>query len=235
MGASAVNSSAAAAASVKLVVKAVLDAVAFLLVSPLVAFQRLIAWGLPSRAGGTLQAHSQLLSLLPGLTGIFLRRAYYRATLDECPRDCSIGFGTIFATTAVRIGSGTYIGEHCNIGDVLLGRDVLIGSNVTILSGRHQHHIARLDVPVRHQGGTYTPVSLGDDVWIGNGAIVAADVAAHAVVAAGAVVVKPVAAFAIMGGNPARQIGSRDASSAGGISLDAAVPASAEADTGGQL
>lgn len=190
--------------------KAIVDVIAFVLVSPLIAFHRLMAWALPFRAEGTLQAHSQLLSLIPGLSGIFLRRAYYRATLAECPRDCSIGFGTLFATSAVRIGHGTYIGEYCNIGDAVIGRDTLIGSNVTILSGRHQHHIARLDIPVRHQGGTYTSVSLGEDVWIGNGAIVSADVGDHAVVAAGAVVVKPVAPLAIVGGNPARPIGTRE-------------------------
>src|SRR5829696_7066988 len=37
---------------------------------------------------------SQFLSLFPGKLGIFLRRAYYRCTLEQCASDCAIGFGT---------------------------------------------------------------------------------------------------------------------------------------------
>jgi acetyltransferase-like isoleucine patch superfamily enzyme len=82
---------------------------------------------------------------------------------------------------------------------------------VTILSGRHQHHFSRVDIPIRHQGGTFVAVTIGDDVWIGNGAIVSADIGPHAIVAAGAVVVSPVAPYAIVGGNPAKPIGHRQA------------------------
>jgi acetyltransferase-like isoleucine patch superfamily enzyme len=187
------------------------DDLAVVLVSPLIASFCLLAWAFPGRKAATLLAHSQLLSLVPGLAGVFLRRAYYRHTLDSCPRECSIGFGTLFSTTAVSLGSGTYIGDHCDIGDAVIGRDVLIGSGVTILSGRHQHHFSRLDIPIRLQGGTFVAVTVGDDVWIGNGAIVSADIGPHAIVAAGAVVVSPVAPYAIVGGNPARVIGNRQA------------------------
>lgn len=50
---------------------------------------------------------------------------------------------------------------------------------------------------------------IGRDAWLGNGSIVMADVGNHAVVGAGAVVVKPVAAWSIVAGNPAREIRSR--------------------------
>jgi maltose O-acetyltransferase len=59
------------------------------------------------------------------------------------------------------------------------------------------------------QGGKYTIVTLGPDCWIGNGATVADNVGEQAVVAAGAVVVKPVAPRTIVGGNPAKVIAER--------------------------
>ncbi|HET7459460.1 MAG TPA: DapH/DapD/GlmU-related protein [Gemmatimonadaceae bacterium] len=193
------------------VLKWLLEAVAILLVSPLAGLFLLSARLVPHRDDGIFQGYSQLMSLWPGLTGNFLRRAFYRLTLTRCARNCSIGFGTIFATAKVEIGDGVYIGPNGNIGHVSLGDDVLLGSNVTILSGKRQHRLDRLDVPVRLQGGAYDRVTVGRDVWVGNGAIVLADVGDQAVVAAGAVVTKPVRPRAIVGGNPAREIGERGA------------------------
>src|SRR5262245_50876096 len=42
-------------------------------------------------------AASELLSLVPGLPGIFFRRSFYRMTLEGCGTDCHIGFGTTLA------------------------------------------------------------------------------------------------------------------------------------------
>lgn len=169
----------------------------------------------PARADVTFTGFSQLYSLVPGVTGQFIRRAFYRWTLIECPRDCSIGFGTTFATSHVRIGARTYIGVYCNIGHVTIGEDGLIGSNVCILSGKSQHRFDRLDIPAARQGGQYREVAVGRDVWIGNGAIVMDDVGEQAVVAAGAVVVNAVSPRSIVGGNPARTIGQRGGAAEG--------------------
>ena len=190
-------------------IKAAADAVALVVVSPIALLYWLALRVAPSRADGAIQGFSQLLALVPGVVGVFLRRAFYRVALDRCPRACSIGFGTLIITPRVSIGDGTYIGENCNISHSDIGRDVLIGSNVSIVSGRNIHGTERLDVPMRHQPGTWSPVTVGEDVWIGNGAIVLADIGAHAVVAAGAVVVRPVEAYTIVGGNPAKVLGSR--------------------------
>jgi acetyltransferase-like isoleucine patch superfamily enzyme len=62
---------------------------------------------------------------------------------------------------------------------------------------------------VGQQGGVYSLVRIGRDVWIGNGAIVSDHIGEQAVVGAGAVVVKPVEPRAIVVGNPARVVGTR--------------------------
>lgn len=188
--------------------KRTLDAVALVLVLPFVGLHALLKL-VARRPDPLFQAFSQFFSLAPGLPGDYLRRAFYRLTIHSCAEECSIQFGTIFATSGVSIGYGVYLGANCNIGHCTIGDDTLLGSNVTILSGKRQHNFARLDVPIRFQGGEYRSVSIGRDVWIGNGAIVLEDIGDQAVVAAGAVVVKPVEPRSIVGGNPATVIGYR--------------------------
>jgi acetyltransferase-like isoleucine patch superfamily enzyme len=191
--------------------KAIVEAISTVLVIPLVALYKVHLVLAAGRSDEVIQGYSQLVALGPGLPGVYLRRAFYRFTLRTTPRSWSMGFGTIVATPAIDIGEGTYIGAFCNLSHASIGADVLIGSNVTILAGKHIHRFDRLDIPIRHQGGVVSPLSIGEDVWIGNGAIVMADVGPHAVVAAGAVVVKPVPSLAIVAGNPARVLSMRGA------------------------
>ena len=193
------------------VLKRPLDWTALLAAAPLAAVYLGVARVVPARREPVFQACSQFLSLWPGAPGDFLRRAFYRMTLAGASEDCSIHFGTIFATPAVWIGRGVYIGANCNIAHCRIGDDTLLGSNVTILSGNRQHHFDRLDVPIRQQGGSHRTLAIGRDVWIGNGAIVLEDVGDQAIVAAGSVVTRPVAERTIVGGNPARVIGRSDA------------------------
>jgi acetyltransferase-like isoleucine patch superfamily enzyme len=148
-------------------------------------------------------AFAELFSLVPGAAGVYARQAYYRMTLKQSAGDCHIGFGTIFSHRNVTIAEGVYIGNRCTVGMSRIERDVTIGSNVDILSGRHQHYTGWVDVPVQQQGGEYVPVRISSNAWIGNSAVVMADVAANSVVGAGSVVVRPVPAGSMAAGNPA--------------------------------
>lgn len=152
---------------------------------------------------------SQLLSLIPGTTGQYLRRAFYRLVLPACGQDSCISFGTVFSHPTVRIGPRTYIGVGCMVGDATLEEDVLVGSHVSIVNGGRQHGIERLDIPVREQQGQYPRVTIGRDTWIGDRALVMVDVGRHCIVGAGSVVTKPVPDYAIVVGNPARIVGDR--------------------------
>lgn len=191
--------------------KRVLDAIADIIVFPLLLMYRVGVRLVPSRSEMLFQSYSQFLALRPGISGIFLRRAFYRRTLTRCSRESSIGFGTTFATPEVEIGEGVSISTYCNIGHATIGDDAMIGSNVHILSGSHQHNFDRLDVPIRHQGGRFTRVNIGRDVWVGNHAIVLHDVGDQAIVAAAAVVSRSVPSRSIVAGNPARIVRERGA------------------------
>ena len=152
---------------------------------------------------------SQLLSLIPGTSGVYLRHAFYRRSLRFCKEDASIGFGTIFSHPNAAVGETAYIGHYCSIGDVEIGRDVLIASHVSIMNGCRQHGIDRLNKPVREQPGVYEPVSIGEDTWIGERATVAASVGRHCVIGAGSLVLSPIPDYAVAVGVPARVIHDR--------------------------
>lgn len=124
-------------------------------------------------------------------------------TLDACAIDVHIGFGTTLAHPNVRIGHGVYIGNRCTIGMCELADHVTIGSNVDLLSGRRQHHFDDSSSPIQSQGGAFTTVHVGRNAWIGNSAVVMADVGESSVIGAGAVVVHAIPAHATAVGNPA--------------------------------
>jgi virginiamycin A acetyltransferase len=149
-------------------------------------------------------ACSELLSLIPGKLGIYIRRSFYRMTLDRCAPDVHIGFGTTIAHSNARIGHGVYIGNRCTLGMCDIGDHATLGSNVDLLSGRRQHRFDQADVPVQEQGGVFISVCIGRNTWIGNSAVVMANVGANAIVGAGSVVVHTVPASALVAGNPAQ-------------------------------
>ncbi len=157
---------------------------------------------------------SQALSLWPGVVGDYVRREFYRMALEECSVDCCISFGTILSKRGTRIGRRVYIGQHCSLGLVTLAEDALLASHVDVLSGAAQHRFERLDIPVREQGGEVKRVIVGRDAWIGERAVVMADVGEQSVVGAGSVVVHAVPARAIAVGVPAKVVGARGETSA---------------------
>jgi virginiamycin A acetyltransferase len=152
---------------------------------------------------------SQAFSLPPGLLGVYLRRAFYRMVLAQCGEDACLTFGTIFSHATARVGHRVYVGAFCCLGDVTLEDDVLLGSQVSIMNGGRQHGIERLDIPIREQPGKWPRVTIGRDTWIGDRAVVLADVGAHCVVGAGSVVTKAIPDYAIAMGVPAKVIGYR--------------------------
>lgn len=158
------------------------------------------------KSDGAFCFWSQGLSLIPGVTGVTLRRAFYRGVLSGCGEDVCISFGTTFSHSAGRLGNRAYIGLSCSLGDVTLEDDVLIASHVSIMNGCRQHGIERLDIPIREQPGDFPPVTIGTGSWLGERCLIAADVGKHCVVGAGAVVTKPVPDYAIVVGVPAKVV-----------------------------
>jgi virginiamycin A acetyltransferase len=185
-------------------VKAVANAVALSLVVP--AF---LLYQLGSLLLGRERAFpgwSQAFSLIPGLSGVYLRRAFYRLALTHCAADCCLSFGTVFSHATARVGRGVYVGTYCCLGAVTLEDDVLLGSCVSIMNGGAQHGTERLDLPIREQPGRWLHITVGRDSWIGERAVVMADVGKQCIIGAGSVVTEAIPDYAVAVGMPAKVI-----------------------------
>ncbi len=109
----------------------------------------------------------------------------------------------------IHIGDASYIGPNCVLfgaGEIEIGAHVLISPGVIIAS--HQHTFARRDIPMSEQTSEFAPVVIEDNVWIGSNATIipGVRVGTGAVIGAGAVVTRDVAANSLVLGVPARAV-----------------------------
>ncbi|MBZ5580692.1 MAG: acyltransferase [Acidobacteriia bacterium] len=171
----------------------------------------LAAW-LPAAAAGfgrwkgpyTFFAHAY--ALVPGIPGDYLRVAFYRLTLDECALSSRISFGSFFAHPGATLGPRAYVGSYCIIGRASIGGRVQIASGVQVLSGSRQHVRDEEGRISGAEDGVFSPVTIGDDCWIGAAAVVMADVGAGSTIGAGSVVVRPIPSRSVAVGSPARVV-----------------------------
>ncbi len=156
--------------------------------------------------GGTeiFRFWGQFLALIPGLPGSYLRRAYYLMTLEYCAPDCHIGFGTLFAHRDSRVDSDVYIGNYTMLGKVNLRKGCLIGSRTSILSGQNQHQFSPDGKWLPSNLEDFVQINIGENAWVGEAAVIMADVGKGAAVSAGSVVSNALPEFVVVAGNPAR-------------------------------
>jgi acetyltransferase-like isoleucine patch superfamily enzyme len=174
-------------------------ALAFVLVSPLAV----AAWVEQRVWRGELlfQFGTHLLALFPGILGVHVRAAFYYMSLDACSWETHVGFGSIFTHRGAILGRRSSMGSYCVLGHVKLGDGVMLGSRVSIPSGRRQHID---ETGAASDATTFSRVAVGKMTWVGEGAIIMADVGSHCIVGAGSVVTKAFPDGCVIAGNPAR-------------------------------
>ena len=156
-----------------------------------------------------LEGSTQALSLLPGLAGQYIRRAFLARVLDGgCAPSATIEFGTLFSRAGARIDDHVYVGPRCHLGLVHLEADVLVAAGVHIPSGAHTHG-TDTSAPIRDQPGTRRLVRIGGGSWIGSNAVILADVGRHTIIGAGAVVTQPIPDGVVAAGVPAKVVRQR--------------------------
>lgn len=116
----------------------------------------------------------------------------------RAPFQCDYGYN-------VSAGAGTFINFGCvciDLAPIRIGRRTLIGPNVQLLTAHHPFDAA--ERATQRECGR--PITIGDDCWLGGGAIVCPGVTIGdgCIVGAGAVVTKDLPARSLAVGNPAR-------------------------------
>lgn len=125
----------------------------------------------------------------------------------------NIGSYTLIQGSGViTFGKGSFCGEFCVFGvndAITIGSNVMIAQAVTIRDT--DHAFSETARPMTSQGIVTSPVIIEDDVWIGHGASIlkGVRVGTGSIVAAGAVVIRDVPPYSIVGGVPAKFIGVR--------------------------
>lgn len=189
------------AKNLKKLLKVIIFASAFLLVSPFI----FIAW-LEKKAStheAVFVSFGQFLALFPGIIGSYLRAAYYWALLERCSWEIHVGFGSYFSQRGAELGTHVSMGGYCIIGTASIGDGVMIASRVSIPSGKRQH----IDESGRlHSGTTLDRVIISKNCWIGEGAIILANVGEGCIVSAGTVVTRHMPDHHLIVGNPAKSI-----------------------------
>lgn len=116
------------------------------------------------------------------------------------------------------VHKGVRIGDYCNFngleiigrGEIVIGRYFHSGKGVVMICEDHNYD-SNEAIPY-DKVRIMKPIKIGDFVWVGHGALILGGVTIGegAIVGAGSVVTRDVPPFAIVGGNPARVIKSRD-------------------------
>lgn len=147
--------------------------------------------------------------------------SYYNHTHVAELRQATVGAAPAISPTAsfangrnitigdrARIGAGSCLWAGPGRGRITLGDDVLLAPNVMITAANYRFNDGS---PVNDQAMDERDVRIGDDVWVGYGAVVLAGVTIgdRAIIGAGAVVHKDVPPGAVVVGGGSRVIAER--------------------------
>lgn len=139
-----------------------------------------------------------------------------------------------YLLTKIKHGKDTTIGGNCKVNNphnIIIGEDTMINdytmlhasTDGKIIIGSHcmisyyvclrtlAHNYMDLSIPMKQQGQSERSIVIGNDVWIGYGAIIMPGVTIGdgCVVGAGAVVTRDCEPYGVYVGSPARKIKSR--------------------------
>lgn len=151
---------------------------------------------------------------MPGYKiGYALRRWVVKRILgNRCGTDVIVKNKCYFGNgSRLRIGNRSQLGQNSRLaGTISIGDDCVMGPDVVMMATSHE--FSDLNKPINQQGERKEkPIVVGNDVWVGTRVIIlpGVNIGDQCIVAAGAVVTKSFPPRSIIGGVPAKLIGTR--------------------------
>ncbi len=192
---------------IKKTLKLLIFLLGLLISLPLIFLTKIEEWLFGSDCERVFSGCKEILAGIPTIIGETLRKSYYWAVCSDISPHALFMYQSMVAHRTTSIGANTVIGVGTIIGHAIIGKNVLIAARVSILSGKYQHGIPEersqnFEIPT----GRFTAIGIGDYSWIGEGAIVMADIAKGCTIAANAVVYNPTQQGGTYIGNPARKV-----------------------------
>jgi acetyltransferase-like isoleucine patch superfamily enzyme len=152
-------------------------------------------------------------------------RLFYMAKAVNTTFEEYIAVGRETVLINCQVGGFTYFGPHCRFNNTTVGRFCSIAADVKCGLGQHptnaisthpifyKHTVRPVSITLAERDlyEEFEPIHIGHDVWIGENVIImdGVTVGNGAILAAGSVVTKDVAPYAIVGGVPVRVIRKR--------------------------
>ena len=174
----------------------------------------MIAFLLHHRTKPKLFSHAWLRTWLRRIWTFPTLLGYCQQSLRWRMKGAQIASSTVMAQLTVHgDASNLVIGNCCCLGitrmqtheRIQIGNCVVINDGVRLITGSH-------DINSPTYQHVFAPIVIEDHAWIATDAMIlkGVTIGRGAVVAAGAVVVKNVRPLSVVGGNPAKEIGSRN-------------------------
>ncbi|MEJ7892307.1 MAG: acyltransferase [Solirubrobacteraceae bacterium] len=121
-------------------------------------------------------------------------RRNFRAELAGPDARIEIGAGSVCTYDVImQCGTSISIGDRCMFGQATL-----------VVDGNHRFRA--LDTPMLDQGYDYRPLRIADDATVTTKCTIIADIGERAFIGANSVVSRPIAAFTLAAGAPAREV-----------------------------
>lgn len=151
------------------------------------------------------------LAYVPFFFGEKLRYYFYKYTLAQCGSKVIFKFGACCMYRDIELHDNITVGLFTMIGKCTIKDHVLLGSHVNITSGNQQHTIRVNEGDVIFTDGRRERVEIGQNVWVGNNAVILKSIAKNCVVGAGSVLTRLTEKNGIYVGNPAQRLKDIDA------------------------